>query len=203
MERSSCTGQGPSALVTRRFLVATRAHLKSFWPNGVYREETWPQGPILRTIPHFRVACIQTNEVRVPFIYCTIGCSSVVPLSQARQEFFMISPEKYEPHVETLAMLANYHADEQYRLDLGQVIKIGSPWMSDSTCDHLLMSLPYPFGPKLEWLKLEFVSVRFIWALPITSREAAFAQLHGTDALEEKFDAAGIDYTDLHRLSIA
>jgi hypothetical protein len=99
-------------------------------------------------------------------------------------------------------MLANFHADERYRLDVGSVVNIGDPWMPGSQCDHLLVSVPYPYGPKLEWMKFPDICVRFLWALPITPREAAFAELNGCEALEQKFDAARVDYLNSFRSSI-
>ncbi len=74
--------------------------------------------------------------------------------------------------------------------------------MPGSKCDHLLISIPYPYGPKLEWLKLEDTCVRFLWALPITGREAAFAELNGYQALEEKFEASKVNYQDIPRSSV-
>ena len=99
-------------------------------------------------------------------------------------------------------MLANFHADERFKVDVGTVLNIGSPWIDDSNCNHLLISVPYPYGPKLEWLNLKDVCVRFLWALPITEREAAFADLHGPEALEQKFDAVKLDYLDISRPSV-
>jgi hypothetical protein len=113
-----------------------------------------------------------------------------------------MSPKEERQHVETLTMLANFHADERYRLDVGSIVSIGNPWMHGSKCDHLLVSVPYPYGPKLEWLKLPHVCVRFLWALPITQREAAYADLNGHEALEQEFDAAKLDYLNPLRSSV-
>ena len=124
------------------------------------------------------------------------------PKEHMRHEFFLISMKEHVQNVETLTMLANFHADERYRLDVGSVVSIGSPWMPGSKCDHLLISVPYPYGPKLEWMRLPHVCVRFLWALPITSREAAFAELNGYEALEEKFDTAKLNYLDVSRASV-
>lgn len=74
--------------------------------------------------------------------------------------------------------------------------------MKQSECSYLLISLPYPYGPKLEWLDLAGTCVRFLWALPITPREAAYAELNGHDALEQKFDEAKLDYLNPTRSSV-
>src|SRR5437763_16773349 len=99
-------------------------------------------------------------------------------------------------------MLATFHADKRLRLDLGSIVSIGDPWMPGSICDHLLISIPYPYGPKLEWLRLPEICVRFLWVLPITSREAAFVELNGLEPLEQKFDAATLDYLNPFRASV-
>jgi hypothetical protein len=98
-------------------------------------------------------------------------------------------------------MLGNYHADPRYRLEVGRIVPIGEGISENSTCDHLLISLPYTFGPPLEWLRLEVVCVRFLWALPVTAREAAFAELHGYSVLEERFEKGNLNYLNFARAS--
>ena len=181
---------------------AIQNHLTSFWPNSAMSEETWLQGPIQENVPGFRVLKLKSQAPDRPIIYTTIGCFISEPREHIRHEFFLISSKEHLQHVETLTMLANFHADRRFNVDVGSIISIGSPWMPDSKCDHLLISIPYPPGPKLEWLKLPDVCIRFLWALPITSREAGFAELNGYQALEGKFDAANLNYLDVMRLSV-
>lgn len=50
--------------------------------------------------------------------------------------------------IELLAMTVYYNRTG--KLGLGQTVPIGEPWLPGSTCDHLLISLPYPFGPDLQ-----------------------------------------------------
>ena len=92
-------------------------------------------------------------------------------------------------------MLSHYHRFES-PLDLGHIVNIGQPWVEGSGCDRLLMSLPYPFGPTLEWLRSEALTVQLLWALPITPAEAAFAEQNGVEELEQRFDAAKVHYWD-------
>jgi hypothetical protein len=176
-------------------------HLQGFWPNSVVVEERWEQGRIEDNIPGFQVLRVKSQTPGRPVIYVTNGCFIVEPTRHIRHEFFLISPSEDRRHVETLTMLATFHADERYKLDVGSVANIGGPWMQSSECDHLLISVPYPYGPKLEWKKLPDICVRFLWALPITPREAAFVELNGYDALEQKFDAAKVDYLNVARSS--
>ncbi len=177
-------------------------HVKGFWPNSMVVEEQWKRGPIQENVPGFRVLRVKSGTPRRPVIYVTNGCFILESAQHIRHEFFLISPKEEPQHVETLTMLANFHADERYKLDVGSVVNIGDPWMPGSNCDHLLISVPYPYGPKLEWLKMPDICVRFLWALPITQREAAFVELNGLEALEQKFDAAKVDYMNPSRSSI-
>jgi hypothetical protein len=177
-------------------------HVQDFWPNSSVIEEQWKKGPIQENVPNFRVLKVKPELSNLPVIYLTNGCFSTESTEHIRHEFFLISPREASQHVETLTMLANFHADERYRLDVGSVVNIGSPWIPGSKCDHLLISIPYPYGPTLEWLKLPDICVRFLWTLPITQREAAFVELNGWDALEQKFDAAKVDYINPTRSSI-
>lgn len=177
-------------------------HVQKFWPNSAVFKEQWEKGPIHENVPGFQILKVVSQTPGRPIIYVTNGCFIVEPTQHIRHEFFLISPKDELQHVETLTMLANFHADKRYRLDVGSVVSIGDPWMSGSTCDHLLISIPYPYGPKLEWLKLADVCVRFLWALPITAREAGFLELNGLEALEQKFEAAKVDYINPLRASV-
>jgi hypothetical protein len=181
---------------------AVLEHVQKFWPNSTVLEEKWDEGPIEESLPGFRILKVRSRTSGRPAIYVTNGCFAVESPGHIRLEFFLISPEERSQHVETLTMLANFYADERYRLDVGSVASIGDPWMPGSKCDHLLISVPYPYGPKLEWLQVEQNCVRFLWALPITQREAAFVELNGLEALEQKFAAAKLDYLDPFRASI-
>jgi hypothetical protein len=177
-------------------------HVAAFWLNSTISEERWEHGPIEKNIPGFRVLKLKSNQWDRPIIYATSGCFSVKAEEHVRHEFFLISPTEDIRHVETMTKLANFYADKDYTLEVGTIVSIGAPWMEGSKCNNLLISIPYPYGPKLEWLKTNDACVRFLWALPITEREAGFAELHGFFALEEKLDACKVNYLDIHRPSI-
>lgn len=177
-------------------------HVASFWPNSLIAEEKWEMGPIEERVPGFRVLRLNSRERGKPVIYVTLGCFVSELRAHVKHEFFLISPREDAQHVETLTMLADFHADKSYSTDLGSILNIGEAWIERSGCNHLLISVPYPYGPKLEWLKTDDGCVRFLWALPITDREAAFAELHGVEALEQKFDVAKLNYLDVSRPSV-
>jgi len=177
-------------------------HVERFWSDSTIFEEQWREGPIQENVPGFRVLRIESRPPGRPVIYVTNGCFVVEPTQHIKHEFFLMSPQEERQHVETLTMLANFHADERHRLDVGSVVSIGDSWMRGSKCDHLLISVPYPYGPNLEWLKLPDICVRFLWALPVTPQEAAFVELNGMEALEQKFDAVRVDYMNPFRSSV-
>jgi len=70
-----------------------------------------------------------------------------------------------------------------------------------SCCDHLLVGLPYPFGPQLQLCHAGDRHVEFLW-LPITADERAYKADHGLDALESRFEQAQLKYWDPQRQSI-
>ncbi|NMH80404.1 suppressor of fused domain protein [Pseudonocardia xinjiangensis] len=58
-------------------------------------------------------------------------------------------------------------------------------------------------GPSLENLSLpDGSTVRCAWLIPITSAEVRYKKKHGLEALEERFEAGGLDYLDPHRASV-
>jgi hypothetical protein len=86
---------------------------------------------------------------------------------------------------------------------IGHTVPIGEPWVPRSTCDHLLVSLPYPFGPDLELCDWDGDHARLLWLLPITEAERDIKAEHGLEALEQRFDDAAIKYWDPARSSVA
>jgi len=72
-------------------------------------------------------------------------------------------------------MVAYMHRDPQHHLDVGHTMKIGRAWEDNSSCDRLLVSLPYPAGQGFEILHLQNGGhVRFLWLVPITAKEERF-----------------------------
>jgi Suppressor of fused protein (SUFU) len=120
----------------------------------------------------------------------------------ARIEFVLSSGDANPIHVETIAMVANFHADPRYRVYPGKIINIGRPWIEGASCDHLLVSLPYLLGPDFENLRVDDVSIRFLWLLPITRSEASYARANGVEALERVFEESKLDTIDPGRDSV-
>jgi hypothetical protein len=181
---------------------AIRDHIVHFWENSAVSEERWLHGPIEENIQGFRVLKLTSRQPRLPVVFATLGCYTSDVGKHTMHEFFLLSRTDDPRHVETMTMLANFHSDPRYTLDVGSIVDIGGPWAPGSLCTHLLISVPYPYGPKLEWLSAQGVCVRFLWALPITQSEAAYAKTNGVDALEARFDAAQLDYLNALRAAV-
>jgi hypothetical protein len=60
-----------------------------------------------------------------------------------------VSRTEHERHLELLAVVAHLRTDARYCLRVGKVSEIGRAWSDGSAADHLLVSLPYPYGPHL------------------------------------------------------
>lgn len=183
---------------------AVLSHLAKQWPHGQVCEYEWALGPIASSVSDFRVAVVEPNSKDDSWIYSSCGAWKVPVSEDARYEFFLMAPSENAGHVETLAMLANFHADERYEVGPGSIVNLGKPWIDGSSCDHALVSLPYMQGKDFEWLKLGkgFPNLRFLWLVPITEEEAQLARDDGIDALEDLLEEHGVDVLDFGRDSL-
>jgi hypothetical protein len=189
-------------MTNKEVYAALRSHIDHYWPMRKKSELKPINGPIGISLPRFLIYRVEPNDPSDAWVYFTLGVWEIHSPRNEHLEYFIISPHEDSIHVETLTMLANFHADPSYGTDLGEILEIGRPWVNGSTCDHLLVSLPYLFGPRLEWCKTKTATIRFLWLLPISSREAEFAKKNGVEALESKFEKLEIDYMDPKRPSV-
>ncbi|MFI0417199.1 suppressor of fused domain protein [Spongiactinospora sp. 9N601] len=151
-------------------------------------------------MPRFSTYRVFPARAGEAWVYVTVGCSLVGATGEG-MEFFVMSPFADEAHSETLAMVGHFHSFEAHRFDVGAVVDIGRPWMGESRMDHLLVSLPYPYGPGLEWASREAGRVRFLWLLPIY--EAEFIKSRTLDEFESLLDDAGVNVLDAKRDPLA
>jgi hypothetical protein len=168
-----------------------REHLERFWPDRAQEDFAWALGPVEERIPGFRVRRIAPASPGEPWVYVTVGASVVQ--DGDGMEFFILSPAESPRHVETLAMVATFHADPANRLSAGSTIRVGRPWLDGSSADHLLVSLPYPYGPALEHCDAADRHVQILWLVPVTAAEARLVQEHGAEALEELLERSNVD----------
>ena len=157
----------------------------------------WTLGPVPELFPDFRVAVFAPGPRTELWVYASIGAWEADPTGENRLEFIMTAPEEDLRQVELVTMVAYYH--HKHHLDHAHTLPMGEPWVENSSCDHLLVSLPYPFGTELEVCALGSENVSVYWLLPITRQERDFKVEHGLDALEQKFEDAELEYWDPQR----
>jgi hypothetical protein len=181
---------------------AMESHVRHFFAGHAVEIGEYDLGPGRRAaVPDLHVMQIGPGPRGSSWAFVTVGCWSAVNHDGHGLEFVMTAQRRDRAIVDLLAMVAFYHVT--HALDHWHCMPIGAPWLPGSACDHLLVSLPYLHGPDLETCALPEGNARILWLLPITAEEKDFRIERGTDALEERFDEAGIDPTDPFRESVA
>jgi hypothetical protein len=182
---------------------SVRAHLERVFPKRAVAPAKFAASELVANLPELAVFEVAPSggDARAPWLYVTSG-ASVEAMDDGYGLEFLLCTAAAEPLAAKLvAMVANLHADPRYPMSLGQVLEIGHPWLPGASADHLIVALPGIFGPELEWLSDRQRTIRFIWLVPITRPEAAFAKQHGLDALQSRLGAAQADLTALIRES--
>ena len=189
-------------MTTDYISLAIARHLGAFWPVSRRSELQWSVGPIRETLPAMVVTRIEPGSPGTePWVYVSRGVWEVEGDGE-RIELVLQAPDDDPIHVETIAMAANFHADPRHRLHPGKILDIGRPWIAGASCDNLLVSLPYVLGPQFEYLRVSDMTIRFLWLLPITASEAAYARARGVAALEDVFERSAFDTLDPSRRSV-
>ncbi len=181
------------------------AHLHAFFKGQRVSIEKWPTGPDKRRVPRFAVARVDPGP-RVPglWTYVSLGCWTAAHDGEHGLEFAVAVDNENPRLVELLAMTAYYRCGPpSQRLDLGHTVPIGEPWLPGASCDHLLVSLPYPFGPELEVCNWRGGHARILWLVPITESERDYKTANGQEELEQIFESTEIRYWDPLRSPVA
>lgn len=177
---------------------AVRQHLTQFFTGHPAEEHRWLLGRGPAELPRLRVIEFAPGPRTGLWVYATVGGWEACP--DPRLEFLITAPGPDLRHVELVTMAAWYHG--QRTLGVGHTLPIGEPWLPGSMCDCFLVSRPYPFGPDLEMCNLADRHLHVLWLLPITPPERAYKVEHGPEALEERFDKAGLEFWDPERGSV-
>lgn len=163
----------------------------------------WEAPGIREGMPRFRVACIHPANTGEPFVYLSCGAWEASGDAGFGQEFFLLASHPDPAHVDTVGTVALAHLAGRGALHLGNVIPLGRPWLEGSACDHLLITLPYPYGPNLERVAVtDTFALNFRWLVPVTAAEAALAEAQGSEAVEQRLEAARADFLDPRRRSV-
>jgi len=192
---------GRRTLTPREYGRRLDAHVGRFFVGHGARTVPFGLGPIQKVVPGFRVIKVDPGPRVGLTTYISVGAGFPVAADGSSLELVTTAAEPDERHVELLAMATHYHLTGE-RLGLGHTFPIGEPWVAGSTLDHMLVSLPYPYGPDLELFHLDEHVVHLLWLLPITKSELEHKRIHGLDALEALFDAAPLKYWDHKRKSV-
>ena len=181
------------------------AHLAQHFAGHEIDVEPFRRGPVEEHVPGFRVVRVSPGPAHPNWVYVSAGCWDAMNEGGHGLEFLLVAPEDAPVHAERLAMVAYYHCtpEASFRLGVGHTVPLGQPWLAGSALDHLLVSLPYPFGPRFEVCEWDRGHARLLWLLPVTESERAFRHEHGLEALEQRFDGAGIRYWDAKREPVA
>jgi hypothetical protein len=149
--------------------------------------------------PHFRVLRVAPARPGDVWTYVSVGGWAEVE-SGPGVEFILCTPVEDVAAVELLAMAAYYNRGG--KVGVGHTVSIGRPWLPGSHCTQLLVSLPYPFGADLQTAHVIDRHVEFLWQLPITEAERAYATAEGLEALESRFEQVGLEYWRVDRASV-
>ena len=155
--------------------------------------------------PNFRVCRVHPAEENPidPWVYLSLGAWELTADRGESFEFFLISTVQEDAHAANVAEICARHANFPSGLKPGMVVSMGRPLLPGATVDHILVTLPYPYGPMLEDVENPpGTNIRVLWLLPITAAEAAYAQTHGCEALEQKFETVYMDFTVFDRDSV-
>ena len=178
-------------------------HYRSFWGADRVEDRHWTPEHMATRLRDFHIARVKPETPEGMWTFATIGAWRGTEAEDKGLEFVAVSLADETQVMHRLGMLAYYQAGPtENRLGVGHTLDIGEGWVKDSTLDAILISLPYLWGPKLEHCQLPDRHIQVLWALPITSAERAYARDQGFDALEQKFEEAGLNYLDPFRASI-
>lgn len=171
-------------------------HYGRTW-GPVVRRARPEAGPVHQLPKEFEVLVFRRRDT---LLYAT--CCMSLPSDEERVELHLLtrSTEGFHPElIELMAAVAHYHRTGA-RLGLGHSVNFGRPWTEGATSSFGLISLPYLDGPSLEWMVAP--AVRCLWLIPITEEEREFKKSAGTEALEQRLEAAQFDYLDPFRRSV-
>lgn len=172
-----------------------------FGGNRVFAVD--PPAKLAERVPGLQVLEVAPGPMLDLYSYVTLGCWEAVQTLGVGTEFVFSVRQPDPAHVEAITLAAAAHcATPETRLDRGSVVPLGRPWLPGSTFDRLLVTLPYPYGPKFEYVRWRKFTARLLWLMPISALEAAFVSADGVEAFEARMEALQISFTDPARPSV-
>jgi hypothetical protein len=188
----------------RRNFQEVYSHYESIW-GYTYTTQQYKEGPYWELGPEFRVLEFPPQSGEDMWTYATVGMSARPEAGYSHGlELHLHSPNEQVAHVELLTVVAHYHLTGQ-PVGLNHTVSFGRPWYPGSSCSYGLLSLPYLYGPKLEWLGEPYrdSSTRFLWLVPITGPERSYViEQDRVEELEQLFEQTSFNYLDPERPSV-
>lgn len=178
----------------------TRQHYESVWHNSG-ENKYWYKGPIQKLNPDFSILEFAPSANRQMWTYATCCMSDKNDVNPI--ELHLFSSKQDHGLVALLMAVAYYHHNDS-KLNLHHTVNFGRPWQDKSECEYGLISLPYLDGPDLENLPIQSSAntVKCYWLVPVSKQEVEFKKRYGVEALEEKFEVAGLNYLKSGRASV-
>jgi len=175
-------------------------HVQRFFAGHKINDRQWVGTYVSDLYPDFRVLEIEPGPRSGNWNYMSSGTWEVAQEGAGLTEFMIITGKPSLRQIQILTMNHVYHRDEN--LMLGSTYPLGEPWVKGSNCNHMLVSLPYPYGPDFEICAIGDGHLHIYWLLPITEREHDYKVQNGPDALEEVFETKGLKYWKTKRKSV-
>jgi hypothetical protein len=176
-----------------------KQHLETQWGTDS-TELKWPHDPHGKMLHSFRVLEFPPNERHSYWVYSTLGMSFDV--EESLIELHLFSTKQDVALVELLTTAASFHRNDA-NLGLHHSVNFGRLWQDNSACSYGFISLPYLDGETLEMFDFADGHLHNLWLIPITESERDYKMEYGWDALEEKFEACGLDYLNPNREACA
>ncbi len=177
-----------------------REHAYGYFADATINEHQWRDRTMTQFFPNFRVLEISPGSNSRFWTYVSSGTGKVKHANDRLTEFSIITGTQDFRQVQLLGMNAVYYME--HHLELGDSYAIGDPWVDGSKCDHMLISLPYPYGQDWEICNLENEHLHIYWLLPITNAEHDYKVKNGAEALEELFEKVGLEFWKTDRQSV-
>lgn len=172
-------------------------HLEKQWGANPTKLK-WPHDPHGKLNNQLNILEFSPNEHHNCWIYSTLGMS--LDSKEYPVELHLRSSKQDISLVELLTVTASFHRSDT-ELGLHHSVNFGRPWQDDSPCSYGFISLPYLDGEELEVFNFENGHLHNLWFIPITENERDYKMEYGWNALEERFEACGLDYINSHRKS--
>ncbi|MEM8981007.1 MAG: suppressor of fused domain protein [Pseudomonadota bacterium] len=185
----------------KEYVAGLIAHTTKYF-EGSPQIRIWDEDRMLSFSDGIRTYEFHPNEQVEHWVYISEGVGLLEPELLHPHEYIISSDHSNGEHAELIAMLAFLISTRKRLFHIGETIDIGRPWIAGSSMSRLLVSTPYPYGPKLENAEICGRPLSLIWLLPIHDREQGFLASDGLEALEAKFDSNAIEFLDPNRASV-